>query len=627
MPWHTMELRNGAAMSRFLRQRHQIGAQRDADMAIASAARLREIEALMASVFATSQDGILIVGEDDLVVMCNPAAALLFGRSQERMTGIAMAQLLPAGHWDVAAEGYREGLARDPGGRTFPIEFAVTTVGTQQGSIRVVVLRDISERKSYEGSLQHQATHDPLTGLPNRTLLATSVDRWLEMPDPEPFALLLLDLDRFKEINDTLGHDIGDELLTRLARRLRAHVGTDGFVSRLGGDEFAMLIHPVRDLAAAETAAAAIAAQVEVPITLRDLSLSVAASVGIALYPDHATTMKDLLRCADVAMYAAKQRRSRVSTYDAAADRHSIRHLTLSGELKRAVEDNVMVLEYQPKLCLTARRPFSAEALLRWSHPTLGQVSPCEFIPQAEQTGLISALTTHTLVKAVEQIASWDREGLALSVAVNLSAQVIHDSRLPKRVDDVLRRHGVAPGRLTLELTESAIMHDPEAALAVAHQITEIGVRLSIDDFGTGYSSLAYLSRLPMHELKIDRSFVSRMLSSPTDLTIVRSTIELAHNLGMEVVAEGIDRLDILQRLVALGCDYGQGFLIARPTRPEHLGHVILNAVRAAHEQWGIGVGGDSPDVRDLQATAVAELQRVLAPQVTERPPAGYQIV
>jgi diguanylate cyclase (GGDEF)-like protein/PAS domain S-box-containing protein len=614
MPWDSMELRNGTAMRRFLRQRHKIDARRDADLAITRAARLREVEALMASVFSTSQDAILIVGEDEAVMMCNASAATLFGHDLERMTGAAMATLLPEGGWQDCDDRYREGIARRASGRSFPVEYAVTTVGTVEALIRVVVLRDISGRKSYEGSLQHQATHDPLTGLPNRTLLAEVVERQLaaSAESGERFALLLLDLDRFKEINDTLGHDIGDDLLCRLSGRLNEHAAGKHFVSRLGGDEFALLINPVRNQVSAEVAAAALAARIEVPFTLRDLSLNVEASVGIALYPDHATTMKDLLRCADVAMYAAKQRRSRISTYDATADRNSIRHLTLTGELKRAVEDNVMRLEYQPKLCLAARRPFTAEALLRWTHPTLGQVSPSEFIPQAEQTGLISALTTYTLQTAVAQMAAWDREGLALSVAVNLSAQVIHEGKLPQQVDDLLRRYGLAPRRLTLELTESAIMHDPEAALTVARQITEIGVHLSIDDFGTGYSSLAYLSRLPCHELKIDRSFVSRMLGSPTDLTIVRSTIDLAHSLGMQVVAEGIDRLDILQRLVTLGCDYGQGFLIARPTPPADMGRVMSAAVRTAHAEWGIGLGGDAPDVHALQAIAAAERARTV---------------
>ena len=248
--------------------------------------------------------------------------------------------------------------------------------------------------------------------------------------------------------------------------------------------------------------------------------------------------------------------------------------------------------------------------MLRWTHPSLGRVSPDEFIPQAEQTGLIGALTAHTLVMALEQMANWERDGLRMSVAVNLSAQVIHDNKLPRLVDDMLRRYELPPQRLTLELTESAIMHDPEGALAVAHQITEIGVRLSIDDFGTGYSSLAYMSRLPVQELKIDRSFVSRMLGSPTDGTIVRSTIDLAHSLGMEVVAEGIDRIEILQKLVALNCDYGQGFLIARPTPPDQVGAVIRRAARTAQEAWGIGVGGLSADVLALRAAAQAELQR-----------------
>jgi diguanylate cyclase (GGDEF)-like protein/PAS domain S-box-containing protein len=610
MPLETLELRHGNAIRRFLRQRHQIDARRDADLAITRAARLREVKALMASVFATSQDAILVVGENGAVMMCNAAATRLFGRGPELMTGASMDALLPGAAWQEKADGYREGIACDALGRAFPVEYAVTTVGTANALIRVVVLRDISERKSYEGSLQHQATHDPLTGLPNRTLLAQVVEERLAAAGDGRFALLLLDLDRFKEINDTLGHDIGDELLCRLAARLTE--APIGFICRLGGDEFALVMPSVRDAGEAEEAAAALAARIEEPVVLRDMSLTVAASIGIALWPDHAATVKDLLRCADVAMYAAKHRRCRAAVYDAAADRNSIRQLTLSGELRRAVESNVMTLEYQPKLSLTGAGSHGAEALLRWTHPTLGAVSPAEFVPQAEQTGLIAALTTHTLETAIAQIAAWRGAGLSLSVAVNLSAQVIHDPKLPQRVNDLLARHEVPAALLTLEITESAIMHDPDSALAVAHQLSEIGVHLSIDDFGTGYSSLAYLSRLPCQEVKIDRSFVSRMLASPTDLTIVRSTIDLAHSLGMAVVAEGIDRVEILQRLVPLGCDYGQGFLLARPTRPEQLPAVIA-AMARTREEWGIGPGGVAPDTLAPRQAAMAERVRAAA--------------
>ncbi|MEZ5669433.1 MAG: EAL domain-containing protein [Alphaproteobacteria bacterium] len=618
--WQKLAARPDSAMGRFLVQREHIGARRNADLAVASAARVRDVEALMASVFATSQDGILIVGADNLVAVANAAADALIGRPWLAAGDCRIERLIPDIDLATRDGRYREGLLAHADGRALPIEYAVTSVCGEDSTNHVIVLRDISERKRHEGTLRHQATHDPLTGLPNRTLLTETVEARLAAADGagSRFALLLLDLDRFKEINDTLGHDIGDDLLCRLADRLRLQDPQFGFVSRLGGDEFALLIDPVPDQQTAQQVAEALAARIEEPFMLRDLSLGVEASIGVALFPDHAGSMKDLLRCADVAMYEAKQRRTRFATYDSHVDRNSIRHLTLTGELKRAVEDNEMRLEYQPKLCLAGFRPFTAEALLRWHHPTLGKVSPTEFIPQAEQTGLIGALTINTLGTAIRQMADWEKRGLAMSVAVNLSAQVIHDRNLPKMVDDLLCQHALAPGRLTLELTESAIMHDPEGALQVAHEVAEIGVRLSIDDFGTGYSSLAYLSRLPVRELKIDRSFVSRMLGSPTDATIVRSTIDLAHSLGMEVVGEGIDQIEILHRLVALGCDYGQGFLIARPTVPTELSRVVLDAVRRAHREWGIGTGGDAPDVRALQATAAAELIRAAAAAVGE---------
>ena len=469
--------RADSAIDRFMIQREKIGALQNESLAITYGARARDVEALMASVFATSQDGILIVGQDQRIDVCNAAAKVLLGDHDDRMSHQPVARFLP--EFDPAEQHghYRDSTARRLDGRQFPVEYAVTTVGLESQAVQVVVLRDISERKSHEESLRHQATHDPLTGLPNRTLLADMVTERITQAkmNDHRFALLLLDLDRFKEINDTLGHDIGDDLLCRLANLLRDQCPELGFVARLGGDEFALLIDRVDSVQAALDIADDLAVAIEKPVVLRDLSLSVEASIGVALYPDHAVSMKDLLRCADVAMYEAKKRRCRFSTYDANVDRNSIRHLTLSGELKRAVEDHVMVLAYQPKLCLTAHRPFTAEALLRWTHPSLGNVSPTEFIPQAEQTGLIGTLTAHTLSCAIAQMSDWERRGLALSVAVNLSAQVIHDQRLPVMVQDLLSRHDLAPERLTLELTESAIMHDPEGALLVAHQIAEIG--------------------------------------------------------------------------------------------------------------------------------------------------------
>ena len=601
-----------SAMARFLKQRRQIDAQRDADLAIMRADKLREIEALMASVFSASHDGILVVGADDTIVAVNQAAALLFGESEIALTSVPLARMLPTLPDDGQFSGYRETMARSNTGRTFPVEVATTNVGTDTAAMRVLVLRDITERKSYEETLRHQATHDPLTGLPNRTLLARLAEQRLKTAAEagQSLALLLLDLDHFKEINDTLGHDIGDDLLCQLGERLTRLIGESGVVCRLGGDEFAVLLAPIPDAAHVHGTALQLSNQIEVPFPLRDLSLSVGASVGIALYPDHADTMKDLLRCADVAMYEAKQNRTQASLYDATADRNSIRHLTLSGELKKAVEQQAMEIYYQPKLSLTARRSLTSESLLRWTHPTLGSISPAEFVPQAEQTGLIAPLTDYTLETAIRQTAEIEAEGLTMSVAVNLSAQVIHNRALPQRVDDLLRSHGLPADRLTLELTESAIMHDPEGALEVANQIAEIGIRLSIDDFGTGYSSLSYLSRLPAQELKIDQSFVGRMLSSASDALIVHSTIELAHSLGMVVVAEGIDQLEILNRLVALRCDYGQGFLIARPTPRDELVDVIFAAVRRAHDEWGVGVGGITPDVQMLRAAASAELRR-----------------
>ena len=421
---------------------------------------------------------------------------------------------------------------------------------------------------SRESHIMDLAYRDTLTGLPNRALFADSLDKAIAdaAATAAPVAVLLMDLDHFKYVNDTLGHPIGDLLLREAAARLQA-VGTgDGdVVARLGGDEFALLL-PGGGVADAKRLAAAIMRALELPMTLQGNVVDVRASIGVAVFPEHGGEGSTLLRRADIAMYAAKRSNCGVAVWDQAADRHSSERLSLLSDLRKAVDNDELTLAYQPKVALRgAGGEHYAEALVRWRHPTRGLVAPMEFIPFAEQTGYIRAITQWVLAHAIAQCAEWRFDGLRMNVSINLSTRDLMDETLPDRFAELLRRHRCAAQWIALEITESAVLDDPAHAIRNLERLHALGCRLAIDDYGTGYSSLAYLRRLPVHELKIDKSFVIGMASDASDALIVRSTIDLAHNLGLSVVAEGVEDDATLERLRTMGCDMVQGYLLARP--------------------------------------------------------------
>jgi diguanylate cyclase len=424
----------------------------------------------------------------------------------------------------------------------------------------------VSKRRSDE--LQRVATTDGLTGLANRRHFHARLGENVEAAefDGEPFAVMLLDLDRFKEINDTLGHHYGDVLLSELGARLAEHVGPSGLVARLGGDEFAVLpgvrtTNPKR----LEKLASRLIACVQQPFTVDELSLDVGASVGIARYPLDGRSANELLRLADVAMYGAKEAQSGFKLYAPEHDHHSLRRLSLLSDVRRGLAAGEIVVHYQPKMHLDDLRVGGAEALVRWQHPELGLLPPGAFIPAVEQTGLISSLTRYVLERSISQCAEWRHAGRELTVAVNLSARDLLDQRLPAEIESILSACQLPPQALGLEITESMIMSDPDRAIAILTRLSDLGIRLSVDDFGTGYSSLANLKRLPINELKIDRSFVTPMLQDESDLIIVRSTINLGHDLGLEVLAEGVEDESTLKRLALFGCDQAQGYHFGRP--------------------------------------------------------------
>jgi len=423
-----------------------------------------------------------------------------------------------------------------------------------------------SQRRGEE--LRLRATTDELTGLANRQSFSDRVAAEIETcrDTGEGFGVLLLDLDRFKEINDTLGHQYGDVLLRHVGPRLADRIGPDGLVARLGGDEFAVLSGRRTDRREVlEAVAEDLIACVQEPIVVEDISLAVSSSVGIAVYPEDGDDVQTLMRRADIAMYTAKEHRGGYRLYDPQQDHHSTQRLSVLGDFRRALNADEVVVHYQPIVDLRSQSLNGAEALVRWQHPELGLLYPDKFLQIVEQTELIGPLTDQVLDRSIEQCAAWRRAGLELTIAVNLSVRNLVDPNLATKIEWMLARHGVPASALQLEITESMIMSDPERALATVSDLSALGVRLAVDDFGTGHSSLANLRRLPIDELKIDRSFVTPMLHDENDLIIVRSTINLAHDLGLITVAEGVEDEPTVSRLDRLGCDHVQGYHFSKP--------------------------------------------------------------
>ena len=439
--------------------------------------------------------------------------------------------------------------------------------------------RMTSELETLYEALEEMAFRDALTGLPNRTLFNDRVAQLITQCERrgEQFALFMMDLDRFKQINDSLGHPVGDMLLQQAAERLNAALRRGDTVSRpgedifarLGGDEFAALI-VVNDGPDAIVAIAKRLLQVlSKPFDVSPHRLHVGISIGIAMYPGDGDTLEELMRHSDVAMYHAKQAQRGFAFYDRVQDEHSLELLALEEALRQALADDALEVYFQPKVRTADGSLCGAEALLRWQHPTRGWISPDIFIPIAEQTGLIDPLTQWVLDHALAHCAAWQRLGWRLNIAVNLSARSLRDEGLPALVDNSLRWHGVAASSLILEITENAIMADPARAQSILMQLDAMGVLISVDDFGTGHSSLAYLKRLPVTELKIDKSFVLGVLDDPNDAAIVRATVDLGHNLGLRVVAEGVETAEIYHYLQGLACDVSQGYFHAWPMPPE----------------------------------------------------------
>jgi diguanylate cyclase (GGDEF)-like protein len=428
------------------------------------------------------------------------------------------------------------------------------------------ILRRVTRRIQRQmDEIEYQALYDELTGLPNRALFRDRAQQAVATARRErgSASVLILDVDRFREINDALGHEAGDVLLRELSHRLRELLRESDTLARLGGDEFGVLL-PAASIEDAVLLAARVHEALDVPVPLRGLPLEVATSVGVATYPEHGDDVDALLQHADVAMYVAKDAHAGTAVYDVELDTNDAARLALAGELRRAIERAELVVHYQPKAELASGRIVGAEALVRWEHPEHGLLTSDQFVPIAERTGLIKPLSFYVVAAALEQCRAWNEAGLELDVAVNLTIPDLLDLELPDRIGALLDRTGVRPEQLELEITESTILADPFRVRQVLTRLNEMGLRLAIDDFGTGYSSLAYLKRLPVQTIKIDRSFVTGMCDDQSDATIVRSTIDLGRNLGLAIVAEGVETQDTWNALRGLGCSLAQGYLIGR---------------------------------------------------------------
>jgi len=538
-----------------------------------------ESQARFRAIFERAPIGVARLDLEGRVLECNPALAAILHCSPQQIVGRYMEDFMAPGDADrhiftAAAQGER-GVAQlearylCSGQEMVWGSTSVTVVKDAQGkgTFILAMVEDVSERKAQQAALEHQALHDGLTGLPNRLLLHDRLQQAILLAQREarPLALLLMDLDRFKEVNDNFGHQYGDALLQEVANRLRGRLRESDTVARLGGDEFGIVLPGLKDPADAEKMAAKLLQALAQPYSLDHQMLDIAASIGIALYPEHGSDAATLLRRADVAMYVAKRGSGGFAVYEFKHDEQSFGQFVLVSELRTAIEQDQLVLYYMPEVDVKTDSVVGVEALVRWQHPKFGLMPPDRFVPMAEQTGLIRPLTLWVLEAAMRQQQAWRRSGLNLGLSVNLSTRNLHDPQLPGAVARLMETYGVARGGLKVEITESSLMADPDRALEILTQLKAMGVLIAIDDFGTGYSSLAYLKRLRVDEIKIDKSFVFDMASEGNDATIVRSTIDLGHNLGLAVVAEGVETKEAMDQLTADVCDYAQGYYLSRP--------------------------------------------------------------
>ncbi len=561
--------------------------------------RLRASERLFRSLFNESPAGQILSSSDRQIIAVNRAFCEMTGYTEVDILEKGWAAITPPDDQpDIFAaferlwsgelntmQMDRRYLRKD--GTLLWGQVSVARVADDDGRARYVIdqVQDISDRKQTQETLEHQALHDALTELPNRVLARDRLDQaiLLARRQQTKLALLIIDLDHFKEVNDTFGHQAGDQLLRQVGQRFSAELREADTVARLGGDEFAILLLGA-DVDGARKVADKLLATLERPFMVEGQALDVGASIGIAVYPDHADSGESMMRRSDIAMYVAKRSRRTHATYSRDHDEPGDSRLALMAQLRHAINAGALTLHYQPMARLSNGQVERLEALVRWQRPGRGLVPPSDFITFAEQTGLIQPLTQWVLLSALRQCVSWHAAGQSLGVSVNISMRNLLDVQLPESVAQILHEAGADPNWLTLEITESTIMAESQRTMETLQKLRNLGVRLSIDDFGTGYSSLAYLHRLPVHEMKIDKSFVSGLIEDTTSGAIVRAAVDLGHKLGLEVVAEGIEDAAIWDKAREYRIDFGQGYYLARPVPAEDV-RPWLTKPSSVHDQ------------------------------------------
>ena len=555
-------------------------------------AELREAQERFRSAFEHAPIGMALMTLDGKLFRVNRAMVQILGRSTEDLLRAGIRDLVHADDLEACAEVLGRLLSEEvPSWQLelryvhhdgHPVWVALSTSIVRDVNANplyfVLQLEDITERKANGEALAHQAIHDPLTGLPNRMLFVDRLGRELSRAATmrQRIAVLFLDLDRFKVVNDSLGHSAGDRLLVAVADRLSGAMHPDDVVARFGGDEFVVMCQNVTSGEVAELTAERLSSVIAKPFALVEGEVFVTASIGIAVSDGQNETPETLLRNADAAMYRAKENgRDRAEFFDAPTHHRAVDDLRTDSALHRAIERGELRMHYQPLLELTRGRLIGFEALIRWQHPERGLVPPSEFIPLAEETGLIVPLGMWALEEACRQAAAWHQEssdGTRLSISVNLSPRQLAEPSLPNEVARVLSETRIHPDAVWLEITEATLMRDVESALSALNALRALGLHLSVDDFGTGYSSLAYLERLPVESLKIDRSFVSGVGHRSDSTAITTAIVSLAHGLNLKTIAEGIEQPHQLERLQSMGCELGQGFLLGAPRPPEFYG-------------------------------------------------------
>jgi len=539
----------------------------------------------LAAIYDAMACGVVVRNAAGSVVFANAAAKRIFGRAPDELEGAESpgedrriredGTTMPDDEVpNVAAQARGEpirnvmmGMVRSDGYVRWLLVDAVP-IKDSFGRVREVVssFTDITDRKKAEHELERQALHDPLTSLPNRSLFLDRLEQGLRTARrvATPLALLVMDLDRFKEINDTFGHRAGDLLINQVAERITSDLRETDTVARLGGDEFAILL-PGADQDGAWRVAQKIITALQRPFEIEGDAHEISVSIGMAISPQHGEDVETLLRRADIAMYSAKRTPGGSAVYAEEADPEGSNQLALMAELRHTIETDQLQVVYQPIVGFTEGEVMRVEALARWRHPSRGLVAPGEFIPLAERSGLVKSLFSRVLAMTLAQCAAWRDANLPLQAAVNLSIRNLLDPELPRVVGQALERAGIPPGWLAFEITETMLMAEPNRVLRTLAELRDLGVQLAIDDFGVGYSSLAYLQRLPAYAVKIDRSFVSRMTRDRGSAEIVKLITNLGHALGMKVVAEGIEDQATYDACAAVGCDSAQGFFVGRP--------------------------------------------------------------